>query len=104
MTSEHDPLIYISMLLLLFTCLVFGGLAVWPFMKWKTGMKVATSDHYSLAHQVPEVDAASSDYTGRLSRTEFGLGETIRDLEFPRKQHEFNPLRFGRNWWIQAIQ
>ena len=42
--SEHDPLLCISMLLLLFTWLVFGGVAVWFFMKWKKGMKVAISD------------------------------------------------------------
>ena len=38
--------------------------------------------HYYLGLQVAELDTAYSDYSGRLIHTEFGLGETARDLDF----------------------
>ena len=50
-TSDHDSLLYIFMFLLLFPWLVFGGVTMWFFRKWKREMGVATSDHCSLAHR-----------------------------------------------------
>ena len=45
-------------------------------------MTIMEEQHYYLGLQVAELDTAYSDYSGRLIHTEFGLGETARDLEF----------------------
>ena len=45
-------------------------------------MTIMEEQRYYLGLQVAELDTAYSDYSGRLIHTEFGLGETARDLEF----------------------
>ena len=61
--QEHDPLLYISLLLLVFTWLVFGGVAICFLIRWRKGMTAAAKDHDALCLQVAQLDAAYTDYT-----------------------------------------
>jgi hypothetical protein len=61
---------------------IFGCAGYWFYRKWKRGMTIMEEQHYYPGLQVAELDTAYSDYSGRLIHTEFGLGETARDLDF----------------------
>ena len=51
-------------------------------MQYRAGLTTVEQDHNHLALQVAEMDTAFGEQNRRLGRTEFGLGETARDLDF----------------------
>ena len=51
-------------------------------IQYQTGLATVERDYNHLALQVAEMDTTVGEHENRLARTEFGLGETARDLEF----------------------
>ena len=80
--TDNRFLNYVCIFLVLTTWVIVGLASWWLFKTWKHAMSVAEEQHYYLGLQVAELDAAYTDYSGRLIHAEFGLGETARGLEF----------------------
>ena len=82
MMEDSKILNLVCIFLVVATWVIFGCAGYWFYRKWKRGMTIMEEQHYYLGLQVAELDTAYSDYSGRLIHTEFGLGETARDLDF----------------------
>ena len=82
MMEDSKILNLVCIFLAVATWVIFGCAGYWFYRKWKRGMTIMEEQHYYLGLQVAELDTAYSDYSGRQIHTEFGLGETARDLDF----------------------